>query len=237
MSMPRLRIAIDGPAGAGKSTVAKAVAHELGILYVDTGSMYRAIAWLFLHHQAHQASTSVDDIDSLLDRDPLHFERSSDETVAVIWRGQEISGQLRSEAVSNIVSQLSTNAVIRSKLTYIQRDFGRRHSVVMDGRDIGTVVLPDAELKVFLTADLKTRAERRAKELQSQGLPASTADIEQSIAARDKRDSQREIAPLIQADDAHLIDTSGLSIHQVVERIVDLARHLQSKTATKPGQR
>jgi len=211
-------IAIDGPAGAGKSTVAKAVARRLGLLYVDTGAMYRAVAYLTIRYGV----TPSDEIGVLdvLSAHPLHFERRSDGTLEVYVDGEPISGQLRSPAVSDVVSPLSIHSRVRARLTQIQRSFCESHGVVMDGRDIGTVVIPDASLKVFLTASLAERAARRAEELKNQGHNVDRIDIQKAIEERDQRDSSREIAPLRPAPDARILDSTGKSVDAMVEQIL-----------------
>lgn len=215
-----LRIAIDGPAGAGKSTVAKQLARRLGIMYIDTGAMYRAVAWMALHHGLKP--TDVTDIVALLQNAPPQFQRGTDGTMEIIWNDRRLFDELRSPDVSDTVSQLSVHADIRDLLTNWQQAFGKEHSVVMDGRDIGTVVLPDAELKIFLTADLNARAQRRASEFEQQGIAVSTEVLSSSLSERDARDANRPVAPLREALDAHRIDTTYLTVDQVVETILQL---------------
>ena len=216
----RLRIAIDGPAGAGKSTVAKEVARRLGISYLDTGAMYRAAAWLALRFGI--GLTDADSIANLLEQKPPRFTCDHDGNMEVYWSGERITEVLRTPEVSEAVSALSAHPRIRQILTSWQSEYGDEHDVVMDGRDIGTVVLPNAEVKVFLTADLKERAARRANELTRKGLTTSTEEMAMAIEKRDAHDTGRTIAPLRQAPDAHRIDSTGRSVEEVVDSILSL---------------
>lgn len=217
--MNHLRIAIDGPAGAGKSTVAKEVARRLGILYVDSGAMYRGVAWL-----AERYGVAPDDepeLVHLLDCHPLRFENSNTGTLEVLADDQSITKELRSPAVSSMVSELSVHPQIRNVLTKWQRDFSLRESVVMDGRDIGTVVMPDANFKFFLTADLEERVRRRLSELQAQGVEIAFAQLQETLAERDERDASRAVAPLLKAADAVVVDSTGKTVEQVCREILD----------------
>lgn len=218
--MRHLSIAIDGPAGAGKSTVAREVARRLGLLYVDTGAMYRAVAWLAVRHQVDSSDEAG--LLELLETHALHFERGDSGTMDVYLDTRCINSELRSPEVSDIVSQISVHPRIRERLTDWQRSFSERQSVVMDGRDIGTVVLPTADLKIFLTADLRDRALRRAAELRDQGFTISVEDLETQLGDRDQRDASRETAPLRRAEDAHRIDSTGKTIEQVVDEVLAL---------------
>lgn len=222
--MRRLAIAIDGPASAGKSTVAKALAKRLGLCYVDTGAMYRGVAWLALRH-----GVSADDEDAilrLLDTHPLRFERNAAGGIDVLYENQSLAPELRSPEVSEVVSVLSTLPGIRERLTQWQREFSQHHSVVMDGRDIGTVVLPDADVKVFLTADLRERAARREKEFRARGYQVNLAELEAALRERDERDANRSIAPLRPAPDAVCIDSTGKSVSEVVEEIMEHVKRI-----------
>ncbi|MDI4645457.1 (d)CMP kinase [Cohnella hashimotonis] len=216
----RINIAIDGPAGAGKSTVARLVASELHYVYVDTGAMYRAVTFV-----AQSRGLQLNDSDSLaslasgLDISLLPGEGGQ----IVLADGKDVTGLIRSREVTAAVSLVSANAAVRSRMSELQRRMAAAKGVVMDGRDIGTHVLPDAELKVFLTASPRERASRRFLELGDK--PAVTLDqLEGEIALRDRMDSEREIAPLRQAADALLIDSTGRSIAEIVDEIVSLGR-------------
>lgn len=217
-------IAIDGPAGAGKSTVARIVAKRLGLLYVDTGAMYRSVAWLAVRFGIRP--TDELGLTRLLDEYPLGFERDpAFGTLVVRFQNQDITPELRSPEVSAIVSQLSVHPFVRERLTSIQRSLRRDSGVVMDGRDIGTVVIPDADVKVFLTASLDERARRRAEEITAdQGREVSEVSIRTSMAERDARDSSRDVAPLRPAADAYILDSTGKSIDEVVDEILRLVQ-------------
>jgi cytidylate kinase len=217
--MRRLAIAIDGPASAGKSTVAKALAERLGLCYVDTGAMYRGVAWLALRHGVPVEDEQA--ILRLLEDHPLEFERNESGGIEVLYNGRSLARELRSPEVSEVVSILSALPGVRQRLTEWQREFSRRYPVVMDGRDIGTVVLPDADVKVFLTADLRERAARRRREFLAQGYEVSAEELEAALRERDERDSTREVAPLRPAPDAICIDSTGKTVSEVVEEILN----------------
>ncbi len=218
--MQRIAIAIDGPAGAGKSTVAKEVAHRMGILYVDTGAMYRTVAWLALQHDV--PLDNEDALLQLMNDHKIHLSRSEEGTMQIEVDGQVVSDQLRSPEVSAAVSVVSVHSGVRKLLTEWQRSLSQQTSVVMDGRDIGTVVLPHAELKVFLTASLEERTKRRAEEFAARGVTVDVSQLTSEIQQRDERDQTRETAPLRPAADAHLIDSTGKTIDQVVYEILAL---------------
>lgn len=214
-------IAIDGPAGAGKSTIAKLVAKEKGYIYVDTGAMYRGLAVYFLDLGIEPSQTERI-IEACAGADvTIRYENGAQQ---VYLNGQNITDRLRAEEVGNMASMTSALPEVRQKLLELQRGLAREQDVVMDGRDIGTCVLPDADVKVFLTASVQTRAMRRYKELTAQGIDCKLEEIEQDIAKRDERDSSREAAPLKQADDAVLVDSSDMTIPEVAERIVSLCQ-------------
>ena len=214
-------IAIDGPAGAGKSTIAKLVAKELGFIYVDTGAMYRGLAVHFLKKGI--VPGEVEKIEAACEdaKVELGYENGVQQ---VYLNGENITSQLREEAVGNMASVSSVVPEVRKKLVELQQKLARETDVVMDGRDIGTVVLPDADVKVYLTASVETRAKRRFLELQEKGEPADLAKIAADIEDRDYRDMHRDISPLRQAEDATLVDSSNMTIDQVVERILELCR-------------
>ena len=214
-------IAIDGPAGAGKSTVAWRVAKDLGYIYVDTGAMYRAMA-LYLIRQGIKADEK-ELIEKACEMADISIRYEGGEQVVTL-NGENVNGLIRSEEVGNMASASSANGKVREKLTALQQKLAKEKDVVMDGRDIGTVVLPDAKLKVYLTASASVRAKRRADELMAKGIGCDIVKIEKDIMERDERDMTREISPLRQADDAILIDSSDMTIDEVVLRIEDLAR-------------
>ena len=218
--MKQLVVAIDGPAGAGKSTVAKLAAKALGYTYIDTGAMYRAVAWKTLAKK--QAVTDALILDVVKDID---VRLSYDGGVTHVFvDGREITGEIRTPEVSRIVSQVAALGPVREKMVDLQRKMATDGGVLMDGRDIATHVLPDADVKIFLTASIEERAQRRWKEMKEKGYDMSLADLQKDIAARDKADSEREISPLVQAEDATLLDTTGLSIDEVVAKILEMCR-------------
>lgn len=209
-------IAIDGPAGAGKSTIAKTLAKQLGFIYVDTGAMYRAMAYYFL-----QNNISAEDEEAIAKACPnvnvtIVYENNEQQ---VILNGENVNGVIRTEEVGNMASATSVYPVVRTKLVELQRELASTCSVIMDGRDIGTCVLPNAEVKIYLTASSATRAKRRYDELTAKGISCDLNEIEQDIIDRDYRDMNRETSPLKQAEDAVLVDTSEMNIAQVVEEI------------------
>lgn len=216
-----INIAIDGPAGAGKSTIAKKLAEKLNFIYVDTGAMYRAMAYYFL-------SQGITDDDEKAIAAACH---EVEVTIAyhngeqqVILNGTNVSQAIRAERVGNMASATSIYPAVRTKLVELQRQLAAKADVIMDGRDIGTCVLPDAQLKIYLTASTTTRAKRRYDELTAKEIQCDLTEIEKDIIERDYRDSHREISPLVQAGDAVLVDSSNLTIDEVVETILDLAK-------------
>ena len=214
-------IAIDGPAGAGKSTIAKRVAKELSFIYVDTGAMYRSIALGLLRGGVDIEDTQA--LEKALEQIEVSIGYENHEQ-QVFLNQENVSGLIRTEEVSRMASAASAKPQVRAKLTELQRSLARREDVLMDGRDIGTMILPDAQLKIYLTASVHTRALRRYKELIERGEDCSLEDIEKDIEERDYRDMHRETAPLCQAEDAVLIDSSEMTIDEVVERIISLAK-------------
>lgn len=211
-------IAIDGPAGAGKSTIAKLVAGQLGFIYVDTGAMYRAIALYYLRkgidgHDSASVEAECPHIQVTLDYDPEGRQM-------VLLNGEDVTPYIRTEEVGKMASVTSANPAVRAALLGLQRDLAVHSDVVMDGRDIGTHVLPDAFLKIFLTASVSVRARRRYDELSEKGISCDLAEIEKDIVLRDRQDMNREIAPLRQAEDAVLIDSSDLTISQVADSVI-----------------
>lgn len=214
-------IAIDGPAGAGKSTIAKRVSAELSFIYVDTGAMYRAIA-LYLLKNAIQPE-DLDSVKDALGEIEIAIRYVGGEQ-HVLLNGEDVSGQIRTEEVGNMASKSSALPCVREKLLELQQKLARENDVVMDGRDIGTNILPDAQLKIYLTASVDTRANRRYKELLEKGTDCDLEEIKKDIEQRDYQDMHREIAPLRQAADAVYLDSSDLTIDQVVEKIKSLAK-------------
>ncbi len=211
-----VNIAIDGPAGAGKSTIAKKLAKELGFIYVDTGAMYRAMAYYFL----------TNGIDAKDEAKIAEACKTVDVTIAyengeqqVLLNGENVNGVIRKEEVGNMASATSVYPVVRTKLVELQRQLAAKSDVIMDGRDIGTCVLPNAQVKIYLTASSATRAKRRYDELTEKGVACDLAAIEQDIIDRDYRDMHRETSPLKQADDAVLVDSSEMNIDEVVDAI------------------
>ena len=220
-----INIAIDGPAGAGKSTIAKRVAKNRGYIYVDTGAMYRAMA-LYLLRENIEASDSAA-IEAACENADISIEYRDGEQV-VLLNGENVNAFLRTEEVGNMASASSVNGKVRAKLQELQQKLAATADVVMDGRDIGTAVLPNADVKIFLTASSLVRAQRRYAELAAKGEEADLAKIEADIIERDHRDMTRELNPLTQADDAVLVDSSYMTIDEVVECIDSL---ITKKTA------
>mgnify|MGYP000854230473 FL=1 len=211
-----IRIAIDGPGGAGKSTIAKLVGNKLGLEYIDTGAMYRAIG-LKLNREGI-APEDVSSIRNILENTSIDFIDGK-----IILDGDDISDVIRTQEISKLASTYSQIPDVRSKLVDLQRKIAEGKGVIMDGRDIGTNVLPNAELKIFLTADPMVRARRRFDELRAKGVVAVFSDIFEEIKDRDFQDMNRKLNPLAQADDAILVDTSDMSIDEVVSTIVAMA--------------
>lgn len=214
-------IAIDGPAGAGKSTIAKRVAKELSFIYVDTGAMYRAMAYYLT--QKGVTPDHPEQIPALVDGAAVSIEYQ-DGIQIVLLNGENVNAYLRTEAVGNMASVSSAVPEVRAHLLDLQRNLAAKQSVVMDGRDIGTTILPNAQVKIYLTASSQTRALRRSLELEEKGEACDLKQIQQDIEIRDERDKSREISPLKQADDAVLVDSSYLNIEEVVERILEIYR-------------
>ena len=214
-------VAIDGPAGAGKSTVAKSVAALKNFIYVDTGAMYRAMALYFLRQGIDKTDENA--INAVLDKVEITI-RYEDGAQQVILNGRDVSGKIRTEAVGNAASVVSAYRAVRQALLALQQNLAKTSNVIMDGRDIGTCVLPNAQTKIYLTASSHVRAVRRYKELTEKGQMCNLEEIEQDIIDRDYRDMHREIAPLTQAEDAVLLDSSEMTIDQVVDGIIGAAR-------------
>lgn len=220
-----MKIAIDGPAGAGKSTVAKQVAARLRFVYIDTGAMYRALAWASLKEGIDAADEQA--VSNLLDSSTIKLARDvQSDAQQVLWNGQDITADIRTPQISQLSSIVAGHPRVRKQMLHLQRTLAEQGDVIMDGRDIGTHVLPDADVKIFLTASIEERAMRRFTELTQKGVPTSLEALIEEIAERDRRDSEREVAPLRQAQDAVLVDTTGCSIEAIVDQIL----HICNKT-------
>lgn len=214
-------IAIDGPAGAGKSTIAKRAAKKLDFIYVDTGAMYRSMALYLIRKQVTAGET--EQIVKLLPEIDVTIAYENGEQ-HVYLNGEDVSLLIRNEEVSQMTSTISTIPQVREKLLSLQRNLAKENHVLMDGRDIGTCVLPDAQLKIYLTASVKVRAKRRYDEMQQKGMECDLKELEESIKERDERDMNRKIAPLKQAEDAVLLDTSDMNIDEVVNAILAMVK-------------
>ena len=212
-------VAIDGPAGAGKSTIARLVAKEKGYVYVDTGAMYRALAVYFLEKGI--AAEETEKITSAAQEAEVGI-RYQDGAQQVYLNGENITSKLRTEEAGNMASMISPIPEVRERLLELQRSLAREKDVIMDGRDIGTNILPNADVKIYLTASVETRAKRRYQELKEKGTSCDYKEIVKDIRERDMRDMNRETAPLRQAEDAILVDSSDMTIPEVVEMIIQL---------------
>lgn len=214
-------IAIDGPAGAGKSTIAKKIAGIKGIVYVDTGAMYRAMALYCMRNCL--SADEPEKIEQSLDKIDITIEYENNEQIVKL-NGENVNGLIRTQEVGDKASSISTVGSVRKKMVALQQNLAAVRPVIMDGRDIGTVVLPEARVKIFLTASVEKRAERRFKELTEKGIECDLKQIEKEIEERDYRDTHRENSPLKCADDAITVDTTDMSIDEVVEKILEIAR-------------
>ena len=226
-----LVIAIDGPSGAGKSTVAHLLAERLGYLQIDTGAMYRAVAWLM-----QQEGVDPDDpaaVERLCSRVDIRLERT-DGRQRVYANGQDVTAQIRTPEMSLLTSRISTLGPVREAMMQAQRRMGARGGVVLEGRDIGTVVFPDADVKFFLSASTEERGRRRYLELAARGEQVTLADTVREVASRDLQDSQRDLAPLRMAGDAIAVDSSGRTIDEVLEAMETACRNTSLITGTKP---
>ena len=216
-----MNIAIDGPAGAGKSSIAKLVAQKLSFVYFDTGAMYRTIALYALEHQINPARE--EDVVAVLDEIQITLSHEDGEQ-EIFLNGTNVSKDIRREEVGKNASTVAKYAAVRQKLVSLQQEIAADMNVIMDGRDIGTVVLPNAEVKIYLTASANVRAKRRYKELQEKGESCDLTQIEKDIIARDEQDMNREISPLRQAEDAVLVDSSDMTIEEVVNCLIDIIK-------------
>jgi len=214
-------IAIDGPAGAGKSTIAKQLAKELSFIYVDTGAMYRSMALYFMRNDiAKEDEAAISDACKTVEVS-IAYENGEQQ---VLLNGENVSKEIRKEEVGKMASATSVYKEVRKKLVELQQKLAANKDVIMDGRDIGTCVLPNAQVKIYLTASVETRAERRYQELQEKGAASDLEVIKKDIADRDYQDMHREISPLKQAEDAILVDSSDMGIEEVVETIKNIYR-------------
>ena len=225
--MKQIQIAIDGPASSGKSTVAKIIAKDFNYTYLDTGAMYRAATYLAL--QNHLTENDVDEIVTLLETYSISFGRSENGEQLVFVGDVDVTHPIRENEVTNNVSWVSAIPEVREKLVHLQQLIAAQGGIVMDGRDIGTVVLPDAELKIFLVASVEERAERRYKENLEKGIPTDLETLKKEIAERDYKDSHREVSPLKPAADSIHFDTTGIGIAEVVKFIEEKAKKIIDK--------
>ena len=213
-------VAVDGPSGAGKSTISKAVAQELGILYVDTGAIYRTIG-LFVKRMGADPKDPVA-VAALLPQIRVEMAYAQDGLQHMLLNGEDVTAKIRLPEISMYASDVSAIPAVRDFLIDMQRDLARRHSVIMDGRDIGTVVLPDADVKIFLYADVEIRARRRVKELAQRGTPRAYEEVLREMEERDYQDTHRAAAPLRPADDAIMVDTGDLGFYSVRNLVIDM---------------
>ena len=216
-----INIAIDGPAGAGKSTIAKIVSEKLGYIYIDTGAMYRAVSWAVL-----KSGTEITDenILTVAEKVDVSLQNAEDNKLHVFANEVDITDEIRTPEVTKIVSQVARLAPIREKMVVIQRKLAENGAVVMDGRDVASRVLPNADIKIFLTASIEERAERRYKEMKNKGFDVNLKELQDDIAARDKADTERKVSPLVKVPDAILLDTTGMPIDIVVDKILEMCR-------------
>ena len=218
--MKMIRIAIDGPSGAGKSTLAKSISAKLGYLYVDTGALYRTIGYHVYTKKIDPKNEAA--VTRVLPDIQVEMTYGNDGLQHMLLNGQDVTKEIRFPEISMYASAVSAHPPVRAFLLDMQRDLARKNSVIMDGRDIGTVVLPDAEVKVFLTATPEARAKRRCLELEQRGTPEPFEKVLEDIQKRDWDDSHRPVAPLKQADDAVLLDTSDLTLEESIQAVLDL---------------
>lgn len=221
-----ISVAIDGPSGAGKSTIARAAAKRFGFIYVDTGAIYRTVAYAV--YLTGKSCTDAAAVRSLLPTISISMDYDCNGVQRMFLNGEDVSNAIRTPENSIRTSQVSALSEVRAYLMDMQRDQAKRHSVVMDGRDIGTVVLPDASLKIFLTASAECRAERRCRELQEKGIQTSFEEVLQDIEKRDWNDTHRDAAPLRQAPDARLVDTSGLTLEESIDAVCKLIQEAKT---------
>ncbi|MBI5975349.1 (d)CMP kinase [Staphylococcus canis] len=215
--MTAINIALDGPAAAGKSTIAKQVASKLGMIYVDTGAMYRAITYYYLKNKSQ-----FSDFKNLISNIQINLKYDENKGQRVILNNEDVTDYLRENDVTEHVSYVASQEEVRSFLVKLQKELAEAKGIVMDGRDIGTTVLPNAEVKVYMIASVDERAKRRLKDNQLRGIESNLEQLKEDISKRDEYDMNRKISPLKKADDAVEIDTTGLSIDEVTQRIINL---------------
>ncbi|MBM3163819.1 MAG: (d)CMP kinase [Bacteroidetes bacterium] len=219
----KITIAIDGYASSGKSTLGKDLAKALGYIFIDSGAMYRGVAWFALEKGLfNERRLNASALIAILPEVTLHF--STDGSQALILNGQDVSVEIRSKEVSQVVSEVAAIGEVRKKLVESQRKIGSRGGIVMDGRDIGTVVFPEAELKLFVTADLETRSQRRFQEMQKNDAAATLQEVKENLLQRDDFDTKRAISPLIKAEDAIVFDTSSISREEQLKKALQLVK-------------
>ena len=218
--MDLINIALDGPAAAGKSTIARQVASKLSMIYVDTGAMYRAITYKYLQND------KPEDFKTLVNQTTLELTYDKSKGQRILLDNQDVTDYLRENDVTQNVSYVASKEPVRTFAVEKQKDLAAKKGIVMDGRDIGTVVLPDAELKVFMIASVEERAERRQKENEQRGIPSTLSQLKKEIEERDHYDMNRDISPLKKADDAVTVDTTGKTIEEVTEEIMTLVNNI-----------
>ncbi|XOW49304.1 (d)CMP kinase [Staphylococcus haemolyticus] len=218
--MDLINIALDGPAAAGKSTIARQVASKLSMIYVDTGAMYRAITYKYLQND------KPEDFKTLVNQTTLELTYDESKGQRILLDNQDVTDFLRENDVTQNVSYVASKEPVRTFAVEKQKDLAAKKGIVMDGRDIGTVVLPDAELKVFMIASVEERAERRQKENEQRGIPSTLSQLKKEIEERDHYDMNRDISPLKKADDAVTVDTTGKTIEEVTEEIMTLVNNI-----------
>lgn len=223
MSDKKIIIAVDGYSSSGKSSMARALASAVGYRYIDSGAMYRAVTlWAMRHGMVDAGSVDVGALIKALPEININFRPNSDGTQSTMLNGEDVENEIRRMEVSNNVSQVAVIPEVRRRLVALQQDFGREKGIVMDGRDIGTTVFPDAEMKVFVSASPRTRAERRYKELMDKGVPATFDEVLANVVKRDHIDETREESPLRKADDAAVLDNSEMSVEEQNEWLLSL---------------
>lgn len=224
--MKFFNLAIDGPAGAGKSTIAKKVANELGYIYVDTGAMYRAVALFYLNKKVDV--TNEDEVNKYINDVNVEF-KIIDGVIRLFLNDSDVTDVIRTPEVSDAASKVSVHKLVRERMVAMQQDIAKKNNIVMDGRDIGTVVLPNADVKIYLTASVEERANRRYKENIEKGIECDLEQIKKDIEERDYRDMHRDISPLREAEDAIHMDSTGMKIDEEVAYILEFCKHARGE--------